>query len=126
MHTVKILFSILKNEFPTKSCVPKLVKNWWIQFMTKRDNPSGMYCLMKEFKHSHMVKPLLRCQAEETDVLLGTAFTGTRLIKCHPCTTMVVQQLKQLDYAAKICFYNWLLKNVHEGFTDPQLLFVYD
>jgi hypothetical protein len=36
----------------------------------------------------------------------------------------VVQELKELDYAARISFCNWLLLNVYDGLTDPQLLFI--
>jgi hypothetical protein len=38
----------------------------------------------------------------------------------------VVHELKQLDYAARISFCNWLLQNVYDGLVDPQLLFTTD
>jgi hypothetical protein len=35
-----------------------------------------------------------------------------------------VHELKQPDFAARICFFNWLLQNVHDRIVDPQLLFM--
>jgi hypothetical protein len=35
-----------------------------------------------------------------------------------------VHELKQPDFAARIRFCRWLLQNVHDGFVDPQLLFM--
>jgi hypothetical protein len=68
----------------------------------------------------------LRSLAQETDILLGSAFTGTGIIHFHPYKITVVLELKQPDCASRICFRNWLLQNVHDGLMDPQLLFVTD
>jgi hypothetical protein len=37
---------------------------------------------------------------------------------------MVVHELKEPCYVARIPDFNWLLQNVHEGVVDPQLLFI--
>jgi hypothetical protein len=68
----------------------------------------------------------LRCLAQESDVLLVLAFTGTRLIHFHPYKITVMHDLKQPDYAARIHFCNQLLQIAHDGLTDPQMLFIPD
>ncbi|PNF32668.1 hypothetical protein B7P43_G13122 [Cryptotermes secundus] len=70
-------------------------------------------------------KPLRRL-AQKTGVSLGSAFTGTNLIKFCLYKITVVHELKQPDYAAKIRFCKWLLQNVHVGIVDAQLLFMTD
>jgi hypothetical protein len=37
-----------------------------------------------------------------------------------------LNEVKQPEYAAKICFCSWLLQNMHNGLVDPQLLFITD
>jgi hypothetical protein len=68
----------------------------------------------------------LRCLAQETSVLLGSAFTATKLIEFCPYKITVVHELKQPAFAARIGFCSWLLQNVHDGIVDPQLLFMTD
>jgi hypothetical protein len=68
----------------------------------------------------------LRRLAQDTGVLLGSAFTTTKLIKFRQYKIAVVDKLKQPDFAARIGFCNWLLQNVRDGIVDPQLLFMTD
>jgi hypothetical protein len=56
--------------------------------------------------------------AQKTDVLLGSAFTATKLIKFCKYKIIGVHELKQPDYAGKNSFLQLAL--------DPQLLFVID
>jgi hypothetical protein len=39
---------------------------------------------------------------------------------------IIVCELQDPDYAARINFFSWLLQNVHDRFVDPQLLLVTD
>jgi hypothetical protein len=59
-------------------------------------------------------------------VSVGSASEATKLIKLLPYRVRVVHELKPVDVPQRIQFCNWMLKNVHDGLVDPQLLLVND
>jgi hypothetical protein len=61
--------------------------------------------------------------AQETDVLLGSAFTATRLIKFCSYKIIVVHEIKTARLCDKNSLDNSLLQNIHGGIVVPHLLF---
>jgi hypothetical protein len=68
----------------------------------------------------------LRWLSQQIGVSVGSASRATKLIKFRPYTVRVVYELKPVDAPQRIRFCNWMLKNVHDGLVDPQLLFIAD
>lgn len=50
---------------------------------------------------------------------------GCRNLKLRPFKTVVVHVLKEHDLVARICFCSWILRSVHDGEVDPQLMFFF-
>jgi hypothetical protein len=84
-------FRLWQNETIQEKCV-----NW---------RKSSRYSDMIKYESLHIIETL------ETEVLLRSAFTVTRLIKFCPYKIKVVTKLKQSDYAVRIYFCSWLLWN---------------
>jgi hypothetical protein len=59
----------------------------------------------------------------ETGVSVGCASKASKLIKFCLYRVRVMYKLKPADAPQRVQFYNWMLKNVHSGLIDPQLLF---
>jgi hypothetical protein len=59
-------------------------------------------------------------------VSVASASKVTKLIEFCPYKVRVVHELKPIDALQRIWFCNWMLKNVHNGLRDPQLLVIID
>jgi hypothetical protein len=70
-------------------------------------------------------KYLCQLSQERGVPIVGSAFTATKFT-CICTKLRVVQELRPTDPPAKIQFCKWMLKNVHDGLTDSQLLFITD
>jgi hypothetical protein len=68
----------------------------------------------------------LRRLSQQIGVSVGSASRATKLIKFRLYRVRVVHELKPVDTPQRIRFCNWMLKNVHDGLIDPQLLFITD
>jgi hypothetical protein len=68
----------------------------------------------------------LRRLSQETGVPVGSVSKETKLITFRPYRVRVVHELKPVDAPQSIRFCKWMLKNVHDGLVDPQLLFITD
>jgi hypothetical protein len=68
----------------------------------------------------------LRRASQETGASLGCASQATKLLRFRPYGARLVHEFKCFGASQWIQFFNWILKNVHDGLIDPQLLFVTD
>jgi hypothetical protein len=59
----------------------------------------------------------------ETGVSAGCASKAIKLIQFFLYRVRVMYKLKPTDAPQRVQFYNWMLKNMHSGLVDPQLLF---
>jgi hypothetical protein len=59
-------------------------------------------------------------------VPVGFASEVTKLIQFYPHRLRVVYELKPIDVPQRMGFCNRKPKTVHDGFLDPQLLFITD
>jgi hypothetical protein len=64
--------------------------------------------------------------AQETDVAYTTAHRATKLLGFRPYRIQEVHRIKHTDLNLRITFCNWLLHNVHNGISDPNLFFMSD
>jgi hypothetical protein len=116
---------------PTKSCMSKLIKKWRTTGpMLSKTRHRKKTVLMDEKPGNTWARleisprKSLNRLSQETDVSVGSASKATILIKFRPYRVRVVHELKPVYAPQRIRFCNRMLKNVHDGLVDPQLLFI--
>jgi hypothetical protein len=121
------------SSVPTKSCVSKLIKKWRTTGPVLDKTRHRKKTMLTDEKLEDIRARLeisprksLRRLSQETDVSVGSASTAVRLIKFRPYKVRFVHELKPVDAPQRIRFCNWMLKNMHDGLVDPQLLFITD
>jgi hypothetical protein len=65
----------------------------------------------------------LRRLAQQGGVSVGSEWKATKLLHIRPYKITVVPEIKSVDYEKRVTFFNWLIKHVHDGLTDPKLTF---
>jgi hypothetical protein len=68
----------------------------------------------------------LRRLARQSGVPVGRAWTATKLLYNRLYKITVVPEIKLVDYAKRVRFYNWFINHVHDGLLDPKLTFFTD
>jgi hypothetical protein len=64
--------------------------------------------------------------SQEAGVPVGSASQATELIRFRSYGARLVHEFKDFGASQGIQFCNWILKNMHNGLVDPQLLIVTD
>jgi hypothetical protein len=59
-------------------------------------------------------------------VSVGSDFKAAELIKCRPYGAGVMHEFKPTDAPQRSRVCNWMMKNMHEGIIDLNLLFIND
>jgi hypothetical protein len=68
----------------------------------------------------------LQLLALQSDVTVGSACTGTKLLRILPYEFTVVPEINLGDYEKRSRFRNWFTSHVHDGLLDPKLTFFTD
>jgi hypothetical protein len=121
------------SPVPTVSCVSKRIKKWRTTAPVLDETRHRKKTVLTDEKLEDIralleISPRksLRWFSQKTGVSIGCASKATKLTKFRPYRIRVVHAFKPVDAPQRIRFCNWMLKNMHDGLVDPQLLFITD
>jgi hypothetical protein len=115
------------SPVPTKSCVPILIKKWRTTGSVLDKTLHRKKTVLTDEKLEDIRARLEICPRKSLRRLcIGSASKATKFIKFRPYRVRVLHELKTVDAPQRIRFCNWMLKNMHDGLVDPQLLFITD